>query len=453
MLLLGGLGGLLFVLMRPRWAFVLVTMMFPLKQTLQAYIPSIRGVSGYGVNIAVAGVAGFAVLARVIKGERVVAPFVNVVSISVLAMYLLVLTSFSYTPAIEGATVLLKESWPYYILMMLVLPLLLRGVGDFRSSLTAILCVGLALSVFIFLSPATGFLGTRMVLSVIGRSDKSGNPLAIAELGGMLAVVAALMWYGGASKILNLVRIAAFLVGLGLGIASGTRGQVFSAAIVSLLFFPMARQVKNLKQFVLLALSVGIVGGGIYLAFDLFLWSQNQSRFNATQMTIGVQDRLERVLVLLDAWASQPTAWLFGLGANAFSSLIRTTGGAADYVHNTAAEALCEYGLVGATLYTIGLYFSYRAGVRIWARVKEDPGLRAAATILIAISTYSLLLSFKQGCILGLPAPFYWWMVVAYIDKSERINEASMMPHAPLIEHYEEYTEQDQPAEPATTAA
>lgn len=440
MVLLVLLGGGAYVLCNPRWAFAMVVMLFPIKQVIQAYFESQRGWGNIGPNVAVALLAAFALGTRLIQGDRVARPFWNGATVTVLLLYVWATMALAWTPSLNNALSLFGDGLPYHILLLLVLPLLLRDLQDARRMLTGIMLVGGVVSVLMMLSPAGTFWSGRLVLTVGagGAGGGRGNPLAMAELGGIMSITAVLIRYERAGKVLTILRAGTFVLGLGMAILSGTRGQVLGAALVGILFYPLARQVKNVKQFSLVSAGLLVLGAGLYGMFSLFIGVSNQQNWTTAKMADSVSDRWGRLMVLMNEWGRDPIAWLIGLGPNAFSAFWRQEATYVDYVHNVAGEALMELGLVGGLLFVGATYYTFRSGRDLWRIHRNDPDMRAAAAVLCGLSAYALILSLKQGCMYGMPAPFYWWLALACVSKAERLRAAGALPEeSPVEPEYE----------------
>ncbi|MDX2118073.1 MAG: hypothetical protein SFY96_07825 [Planctomycetota bacterium] len=411
--------GLLYTLKQPRWAFMLIVMQFPLKQLLQSYSPFLVQQSAL-VNIAIMLVACGALMVRVFRREPVTFGARNPVSYCIGGMYLLGTFGLFYTPVFDNASSLMWSGLPYYIEMLIVLPLLLLDLRDFRRMLTGMMAFGIIIAALIFVNPAAKVTSERLVIDLgqgLGVSNLKSNPLALAEMGGLIALIAALIVYEGKSQILIVLRVGAFLAGLGLAIASGSRGQVIAATLMAVLFYPAARKVKDIKQFFLLVVGLGFLGVVMFATFKLFISHDNAARWDIGLMLESLRERQGRVGMLLSAFVSNPQSWIQGLGTNYFSYI---TGTDYDYCHNIFVEISTENGLIGCTLYVATLWFTIKECRRLFALHKDDPSMRSTAALLIAIFGYNLFLSLKQGCMWTIPAPWYWCLIIAKLSRYEQ---------------------------------
>jgi O-antigen ligase len=152
--------------------------------------------------------------------------------------------------------------------------------------------------------------------------------------------------------------------------------------------------------------------------FKLFVGAQNRERWDIWMMFQDTMLRMNMVNELLTAYLASPSHWLFGLGTQAypaFSSLQH-----ADYVHNVAAEILCQHGIVGFALFIGMIVLLIKHTYRLWMMYYDDPAMRSTVAVLTAICFYSLLLSLKQGSVCY-PQPFYWWLVLAKLAYHEEL--------------------------------
>jgi len=299
--------------------------------------------------------------------------------------------------------------------------LLLLNIAEFRQMLGGIMLLGAVVAVLIMANPNSSYHSGRLVLDLgmVGMGlSQHGNPLALGEMGGMIALMAALIRPARASLPYNLLRATAFIAGMGLAIGSGSRGQVLAAGICGVAFFPAARRLASVKHFFFGVIGFAVLLGGIYLVFKLFVGQQNQQRWEVFGMLRDTSLRLTYVWELLAEWLAHPESWLFGLGTNAYVAISPDRD--ATYVHNIAAEALCEHGIVGGVLFVAIMWLTVRNGYSLWSAHKNDDSMRSVVAILLAICTYYLLLSLKQGS-LSSPTPFYWWLVLAKCAAQERL--------------------------------
>ncbi|MHC5005378.1 MAG: hypothetical protein ACYTJ0_19930, partial [Planctomycetota bacterium] len=198
------LAALIYVLVRPHWAVVLVIVMFPLEQLLQSYVPSLLA-TPWLFNVGVGGVAGMALASRILRGDQVLYGMKNRVLLLVLLIYAIAVIGLMYTPSPDEARAMLVKGLPYHVLLLFVMPALIVDLRELNRVLMGTLLAGTVIAVLILLNPASTTYAGRMVVD-LGPSLTGtfrGNPLAIATLGGTLALVAVLFLPQRASILIN----------------------------------------------------------------------------------------------------------------------------------------------------------------------------------------------------------------------------------------------------------
>ncbi|HRP63278.1 MAG TPA: hypothetical protein PK400_08310 [Phycisphaerales bacterium] len=408
--------GVAYVLWRPRWAVLVVLVMFPLMQLLQAN-SGVLNQNKYLMNLAIGFLAVFALISKVFKRETVFSGYNNPATIMVFALYGWATLSTLWSPAQGPALDFLIGAVPYIALFLIVTPLLLTDLVDMRRIWIGMMVLGTIIAISIALSPRAGFMGGRLMIDVgmyAGQEGGQLNALATAQFGGMLMVIAALVQFGKAAWLLNWIRAAAFISGLGLAILTGSRGQVIACVIAGIVCYPLARRVQNPKQFFAVAAGFGFIVVGVYFAFRTFIGHDNITRWDLNLMAQGFSSRFESVLTLMTEYLANPGMWLVGLGSNAFSTL--STDG---YVHNMLAEVLAEQGIIGAVILAILLYHTVVAGRRVWSLYRDEPLMRSVVAVLCAVCFYEFILTLKQGSFLGFPAFLYWCLILSKLSKHE----------------------------------
>jgi hypothetical protein len=420
----------LYVLARPHWAFVLLMVMFPLKQLLQVYVPFI-GNNPTLVNYAIGSIVLAAVGVRLARRDGVGSQYLNRITIMTLAIYALWLIGIFFSPARDSIVERLHIDLLYQILFLVLMPLLIVDLVEFRRALFGLMVAGTIISLLIMFNPHSSYYAGRLTLdmSMLATSrDATGNALATASLGAMTALVAVLIRPERASPLIFWLRVVAFIAGMGIAIGSGSRGQVLAACIAAIIFYPLSRRLANPRQFVVAVIGFAVLSIGIYAVFKLFIGAQNQERWNPLGMLRDTTTRLDMVMLLFNEWLSKPSQWVFGLGTGFYSSISPDRTVARSYVHNVVAEILCEHGLVAFTLFMLIVFTLLKYARRMIAMFRDEPSLRSCVAILCAISLFSLLEALKQGSI-SYPAPFFWWMIFAKLA----LHEMRQAEHAPVL--------------------
>jgi hypothetical protein len=215
----------------------------------------------------------------------------------------------------------------------------------------------------------------------------------------MLVLVAALAPPSTGHRWLVLLRVAAFIAGLGLAFLSGSRGQVLFALMCAMLFYPMSRRLKSLSNFVGVALGIVILVLGVAMVRSLFVGIENEERWSSESLVYGGEGRLENVMDLARAYASHPAFWPIGLGCLAFHDL-PTTGGD-PYSHVIIADIIFELGIPGVVLFSTILGIATWSAVKLFAMVSHDPQKRADVAFLAAFTFYEFMLANKAGQLWG----------------------------------------------------
>jgi hypothetical protein len=412
--------GLIAVLFRPHWAFVVVIAFFALEQLARTFFP-VFSVHGAFLNYAMVALAMLAVFLRITRREPIFSGLNNPVTYLVFAQYGLWLLGMLYSPVPESAAYSLL-SWPYIVLYLCILPLLIIDLEEFHKSLMGLMVVGIICALMIFLNPRASYYGGRLVLetgTTAVRKDIYGNPLAVAELAGIVALIAALLVPHTKRGMFGVMRVVGFILCLGLAVGSGSRGQVLAAVVAGVLFFPVARRLANVRGFILTSLGLMVLVVAIYATFSIFIGEQNRGRWSMDLLSSHFEGRYEMALRFVDAWSSSPSSWFFGMGTNAWSS-ISGVSGQGDYVHNIAVELLCEQGLVGASIFVLTIVLTIVGGKRMWSMYKDNPAMRSAVALFFALSAYSLFNALKQGSITSVD-PFYWWLLLSKVARHEQL--------------------------------
>jgi hypothetical protein len=415
----GAAVGFFVLLSRPQWVVLLIIMMFPMEQLVQAYIPAF-GANRAMFNYIVAALGAVGVVSRFAKREPITLGYFNIATICIAFIYVLWFVGVYWTPATLVAKEQVVASYPYIILMLVFLPLLLVDVFEFRRVLMGLMIGGTVLAVLIMLHPNSTFYSGRLSLDLGMNAGPArvSNPLALGELGGMIAIIAVLFQSQRGGTWYTVIRVTAFIAGMGLAIGSGSRGQVLGACVAAVMFFPVARRMANPKQFLVSLIVFAVVVAGLLLVFKLFIGQQNQQRWDPFAMVRDTTMRLNMVEELLGAYFAHPSQWLFGLGTNAYATI--SSDRHTIYVHNIAAEVLGEHGIVGFSLFLIVSILTVIYGRNLWKMYRDDPSMRAVVAVLLAICANGLFLALKQGS-MGYPAPFFWWLILAKLYHHERL--------------------------------
>ncbi|MCH7545321.1 MAG: hypothetical protein IID30_02825 [Planctomycetes bacterium] len=419
--------GVLYVLYDTRWVIVLLMVMFPLEQLIASYVP-LFAANPKLFNLLIGVLAVVALASRFIRGHRLSLGMLNPVSVLIWLIYIKAAVGILHTPGPEMATSYMLFGLPYYVLMLLILPLLLYDLHEFRRLIRLLLWMGSVITILILVNPNTSYYSGRFTIDLGMQAGKegAGSVLALGTLGGMLAIASVFFRPDPGRFFDQIIRLVAFVCGLGLAIGTGSRGQVLAAIVTCILFYPVARPVRDVRQFFATAFGVLILIIGFMFTFSLFVSELNRERWAPVDMVASIQTRFDFIAILFFEYLSHPLSWLFGLGTAAFEALESKV-----YVHNLIVEMLCEQGLVGLLLLTGTIYYAWRYGVGLLRTHQHDPQSRATVTIILAFGFYWLMIAMKQGSFLLSPEIFLWFLIVAKLAIVDAAQETWVIDETP----------------------
>jgi hypothetical protein len=113
-----------------------------------------------------------------------------------------------------------------------------------------------------------------------------------------------------------------------------------------------------------------------------------------------------------------PSAWIFGLGFNAFSAVCNDLG--QGYSHATFADVLCELGIPAFGVLLAILWITFGSGRSLFRRFKDHPGDRAVIATLLAMVIYQVLIANKEGNLWGSLNLFMYCIVVTRLEVRTR---------------------------------
>jgi hypothetical protein len=253
-----------------------------------------------------------------------------------------------------------------------------------------------------------------------------GNPLAVSEMAGMVAIVAILADPWHSSKFWKVMKWAVIAISMTLVVRSGSRGQLLGLIAVSGLCWPISRRIENLKQFALWVGLVLFLTGITTLALQEFWGNKDAyyaggSRWSEQAMEGAMSGRLAQALFLLDLWFDSPQTIIFGLG-NSASFDPRILG---MYPHFVPLEILAEEGLAGFGLYLLIVYHAMSSAHRSFRALTNEPKERSLLGALVALFLFTFLLSLKQGSML-LNLELFMFAII--LGKYERTLRKGLAP-------------------------
>lgn len=387
-------GGLFIALWRyPGVALAGVLCMFGLEQWGQA-TTTFFAQHQTATNLLIGGLLVLALTIQLFRKGFSMFMGYPVVGWLVLALFVYAFASAQWAPRADISLDLWATRWPYVMTIIVLSPLLVTNSQDLRATNVAMLIIGGTLTLLLLF-----FVKWENRLIVLGHGV--GNPLAVSTMAGMVALIAILAdpWPG--SKLWLAFKWPLILVCVSLVVRSASRGQLLGVLIVSVACLPISRRLSSVKQFVILGIVVVFLGGATTWAIEEYSSKQTfgtrGSRWSEEGAKEDVYGRLNNAIRLVQLAYESPETTLLGLG-NSASYDPRILG---IYPHFVPLEVLAEEGIIGFALYALILYCLLKSALRSWRLVGDHQSERLLLGGLIGLCMFTLLLSFKQGSLLG----------------------------------------------------
>ncbi len=438
-LLLFGLVCLL-ALFKPHWTLVLIFTLFAFEQLLESFIGFLARKS-WMINVTTAGITGIAIIISLIMGKRPLKGFMNLNSVLIFSLYIFATFGVLYSPSREAGMYFLESGAPYFVLFVLMLPALISGGEQVSKMTVPFLFVGLIILTLILISPRTLFYGTRFFIdmSYTKGSNERGNPLALGELGGTMMIIAMLMEPERKNIFVALLRVAALLVGLSVSFFVGSRGQLVFSVFAAVLCYPIAHEIKDIKQFFIRTFSAGFVVLLVaFVAKTFLLGSESTERFSSESLTEGIYSRMYFITEMMSAWGGNPANYIQGLGTGAFNAIVPHGEDGFLYPHNLVVEILTHHGLIGFSLMSLIFLITALHGFRLINFGVQGLVNRGVVAIILAMTLYVTMISLKQGSFMLYPLPFYMFMVVSKLY-SRTVSDIALEEWSDADSSYLEY--------------
>lgn len=286
----------------------------------------------------------------------------------------------------------LSGRWMYLMVTVVLTPLLIVDSRDLLHTVISLIVLG---SVIVIMLLLTSNFATRTLQTVEYGTAAMLNPLGLATMGGYVAVAATLMNFRGIGRLLQVGRWVLVALAMMLVIVTQSRGQFIAMFIVTILFLPMSRRMRNWWGFFGSSFGVGLVIVLSMWLISTYGWS---GRWAIDEMSLNFYEtRIEPAVILLSEWlGSNPLYWLLGLGSSA--SFDPTILG--HYPHFVTAEVLGELGLIGFGIFVSILVLTARSTLRLSRMFPDNPVHRGVVAAVSALFWMNFILSFKQGSLL-----------------------------------------------------
>jgi hypothetical protein len=374
------------------WAAAFSFTLFPLQQLLWSSSPLFLA-NRTLPNFVVATAVGLGLLRQLLAKGASLAGVTNPVSLASLGLYAWAAISLIWTRAPESGTEIVVQGLPYVLLMIIVVPIMVGSLDEVAALRSALLWMGTTVLCAIAVSPDFTYWSGRLVFQF--SAETRTNPLALGELGGLVLLAAVLQPSGHRSLGSSWFRGGAGLVGIIGMLQSGSRGQLLGAIAICVAAIPIARPILNLRRLFGYGVGVAILVAVVLIVAQFVLEVDALQRWDRNEMQEASSGRLNNILEIASVWYATPSAWLFGLGANAFPAVVSEAS--QGYTHNLTVELICEYGLIGFVIFCVALGLALSCSRWMFDRVRNDPERRASLGFLVAAAMFEIFLVQKQG--------------------------------------------------------
>jgi len=147
----------------------------------------------------------------------------------------------------------------------------------------------------------------------------------------------------------------------------------------------------------------------------------NEGRWSANLASQDVGGRFAMARDLLGASTANPFTTIFGVGNSSSFQLIGY------YPHIAGLEILAEEGIVGEIVYFAIIFLSFRSIKRILEQPDLSESRRNGLAILTGLFVFELVLSWKQGSLLGSIYVFAYAIILARLEEPETLDSLSSM--------------------------
>ncbi len=399
-------------LFSPAWGLALIVVMYTLEQALQASSPIFLNILPLA-NVITAVAVGLGTLRAIARQDRPFLGYLSFIWIGTMVIFAWSGVTMLWSPSVSTGLPLITNGLPYLVLFVLVAPLLIDDIESVTKFLRVFLFYALAVVILIITNPKFTFWSGRLGLNLSALART--NPLTMGELGGNLLLLSALFRVGAGSVFTNLLRIAGFFLGAILALQSGSRGQIIFALLIAIVFYPISVRVKNIMGFLwTVAGAIVLVPSVLYVA-SLILGASEMRRWDVGTLAGGSEVRVENVLDLLGAFLRNPSAWVAGLGFNAFTSI--TKAGSEPYSHVMFVDIVAELGIPIFILFSIIMIVTMKDAIWLFRRFADDSIARTSLSVIFAFLTYQVLLVNKQGYLWAAMTFFFLVVVIARLRR------------------------------------
>jgi hypothetical protein len=303
-----------------------------------------------------------------------------------------------------------REGWeifssyvPYIVLIVFLCPLLVVNDKNIKEAVFSLLLMSSAAAIASLFAPWKG----RGILTI---DDYTGNPLALASAACYISIIFAILIYSNLSskKILPLFIFGIPLVIVGLVVAynTGSRGQLLGMILLVGLQAMLRASISIPNT---LLVTATLVVGYFAIESSGVLGYLKEGRWSVDQLKNAMEsDRLPIIYEIMDKFIERgPLVWFAGAGA--CSSIILT----GTYPHLVALEVLVESGFVGLFLFSKAIWMLAKSGLNHLRLLDKSRNTESSVLwVMFSLFLFNLLLTFKQGSILG-SSDFFAFVVLS----------------------------------------
>jgi O-antigen ligase len=426
-------------LFRPSQGLVALIVMFPVKFVINGYNPATVTQTPLLINGTIAVLVGVCVALCFTSRRLPLRSLSNPCTYLVVFFYAFACLSLLWSPRPDSAWFFMSSQAPYLVLWFILAPMLISRLHDLDSAVKALFVIGSFVVVFYLINPGNTWAGGRLVIDLgyaIGIGEVGSNPLAMGDLGGMLAIAAALYRAEKRTSLFTVIQVAAFGLGIAASVASGSRGQLLASIALSAAFFPLLKGQRNIGTYFIAIIALTIFAGIAYSIISFAgggagMGPSAESRWNTADLSTALTDRFAFATALIANYTGSPQFWLQGLGAGAFNQFYSdpTMTVQHTYPHNIFVEALAELGLLGLTMLLAICFYTASQWFKLYRLVGVDNHTRSLCVILLGFTVFHFLLSLKQGTLWGYPQLFMFALILCKVSLREQ-HEAAHQPES-----------------------
>jgi hypothetical protein len=305
-----------------------------------------------------------------------------------LFLSLLAFLSVYWAPNVNESIGFWKQHGHRFILVAITTSLVLKNSKDLLVTFKFLVVIGgiLAILIDVFIK-----WDGRYMMALWGNVGFWGA-LEVSQLAGYVTLAAVLLNFENNKKFL-IVRFLAVLACIYLAVSSGTRGQFVLMILLSVIFLPMSRKIKNLTSYFPVVMFAGFILFIVYFSYHEFI--EGSTRWGEDQVESEFEGRIAMISKLLAVWSHKSESdfltFLFGLGNSSAWDIV------GKYPHNVPLEVLAEEGLVGFVVFLILVFVSFYRSFTLYKITKNDVIQKGLSATLMASFLFSFILSFKQG--------------------------------------------------------